>query len=150
MGPVGINTNSPGAMLSVNGNVDIGGALNVSGAKCRVVHTDQFGDVFYNAVESGEAIFTTSGRANLENGKCHVELDPKWLAGATIDGRHPLDVTTITPYGQLGNWYVVPGTTGFDLIDPSGSSAGFFWSVQARQKGYEDRYLDAPSSVAKK
>ena len=150
MGPVGINTNSPGAMLSVNGNVDIGGALNVSGTKCRVVHTDQFGDVFYNAVESGEAIFTTSGRSHLQTGKCHVELDQKWLAGVMIDDRHPLDVTSITFYGPHGDWYIVPGSSGFDLIDPSGANTSFFWAVQARQKGYENRFLDQPGTIAKK
>ena len=150
MGRVGINTNNPSSTLTVGGDVYISGALLVSGTKCREAKTAQYGSLYYNAVESAEAIFTTSGRAKLARGKCHVEVSPKWLAGVTVDARHPLDVSTITFYGPHGDWYVVPGTSGFDLIDPSGSNAPFFWAVQARQKGYEDRYLDQPEPIATK
>jgi len=149
-GDVGIGTITPNAKLHVIGDALINGALTVSGTKCRTVEGTKFGTLYYNAVESGEAIFTTSGRAKLENGKCHVELSPKWLAGVTIDDQHPLDVTTVTFYGPHGDWYVVPGTTGFDLVDPSRSTASFFWAVQARQKGYQDLYLDRPETVAKR
>jgi hypothetical protein len=127
-----------------SGNVIIPGSLTVLHEKCRGVPDSMYGMVYFNAVESGEAIFTTSGRAQLEHGKCHVELDPKWLAGVTIDDKHPLEVTTIMIYGPHGQEYPIPETTGFDLVDPSGTTATFFWAVQARQKGFADRYLNRP------
>jgi len=152
-----------GAGLSVNydgghaltvsrasGNVSMVGSLTVAGAKCRAVEGTKYGTLYFNAVESGAAIFTTSGRSELINGEAHIALDPKWLAGVTIDDQHPLDVTTVTFYGPHGDWYVVPGTTGFDLVDPSSSCSSFFWAVQARQKGYEDLYLDRLEPTAAK
>ena len=56
----------------------------------------------------------------------------------------------ITLYGPHGDYYVERGRTGFTLIDPSGSNTTFGWKVEARQKGYENRYLDNPSTVATK
>lgn len=129
-------------------NVSMNGDLAVAGTKCRVVHSNAFGDLYYNAVESDFANFTSSGRAFLKHGRCHVELDQRWLAGVTIDARHPLDVVSVVFYGQHGNWYAVPGATGFDIIDPDGGSSEFCWTVQARQRGYEDITLTRPEPSA--
>ena len=77
-----------------------------------------------------------------------MSVPPKWLAGVTINDRHPMDVSSIVFYAPHGDWYVVPGETGFDVTDPSGSDAPFFWTVQARQKGYEDAYLSQVNTTA--
>ena len=117
-------------------------SLNVTGTKCRAVEDTKYGTLYYNAVESGNAIFTTSGRARLVNGRAHVELDLRWLAGVTIDEHHPLDVTSVVFYGPHGQWYAKPGTSGFEIVESTGATVEFFWTLQASQKGYEDRYLD--------
>ncbi|MBI4092684.1 MAG: hypothetical protein HY420_02040 [Candidatus Kerfeldbacteria bacterium] len=144
-GNVGIGSFFPGAnKLYVNGN------FTATGTKCRLVHDDKFGDLYYNAVESGEAIFSTSGRSRLNKGRCHVELDRKWLAGVTIDEQYPLEVASVVFYGPHGNWYAVPGQLGFIIIDPSGSNTEFYWTVHARQKGYEDVYLNQPEPTTAK
>ena len=136
--------------LNVSSNLNVGGNLFVGGTKCRTVKDTQYGDLYYNAVESDHANFTSSGRASLKNGKCHVDLDPRWLAGVTIDDTHPLDVVSIVFYGPHGNWYATPGARGFDIIDPNGSSSEFCWTAQARQKGYEDLDLNRPAPIAAK
>jgi hypothetical protein len=78
----------------------------------------------------------------LARGRCHVALDPKWLAGVTIDSTHGLEVASVVFYGPHRDWYAVPGPGGFDVIESSGANTQFFWTVQARQKGYEDVFLN--------
>lgn len=140
-GNVGIGAPSPGQRLYVAGD------LTVTGTKCRAVHDPEHGTLYFNAVESAEALFTTSGRAQLVDGRCHIELSPKWLAGVTVTSEHPLDVSNVTFYGPHGDWYVVPGTTGFDIVEKTGASVRVFWSAQARQRGYEDLYLNNPATA---
>ena len=136
--------------LNVSSNLNVGGNLFVGGTKCRTVKDAKYGDLYYNAVESDRANFTSSGRSVLSNGKCHVELDPRWLAGVTIDDKHPLDVVAVVFYGPHGNWYAVPAARGFDIIDPDGGSSQFCWTAQARQRGYEDLDLNYPAPIAAK
>ena len=145
MGNVGINTNNPTSTLYVNGS------FTASGMKCRAVEGTKYGTLYFNAVESGTADFTDRGEGLLVNGPCHVELNPKWLAGVTIDDTHPMQVTITAYYGPHGGQeHVQRAKTGFTLIDPSGSNAMFGWRVEAHQKGYEDRYLDRPEPTAAK
>jgi hypothetical protein len=137
--------------VSPGGNVNVAGSLTVGGTKCRAVEGTKYGTLYYNAVESGHALFTLDGEAQLKDGVGWVQLDPKWLAGATINDSHPMQVW-ITFYGPHGDYYVdrANSNDGFKVIDPSRSNSAFGWKVEARQKGYEDRYLDAPGSVAKR
>lgn len=146
--PFYIGTNGIAQMVTISpsGNVTIAGSLSVAGTKCREVSDAKYGKLFFNAVESGRAVFTTSGRVKLRHGRAHVELDPKWLAGVTIDGRHPLDIASVVFYGPHGDWYVRPGPAGFEVIESTGADVECFWNVQASQKGYEDNYLDNPDA----
>lgn len=132
----------PRFLIDASGNVTIPYNLTVSGTKCRVVDSPEYGALYFNAIESARPIFTTSGRAKLEHGRARVAMDPKWMAGVTISPEHPLEVTSVVFYGPHGNWYARPNESGFELIDPLGGEAEFFWTVQAAQKGYEAVYLD--------
>ena len=131
--------------------VSIYGAMNVTGTKCRVVEGTKYGTLYYNAVESGHALFTLDGEAQLKDGIGWVALDPKWLAGVTVDDQHPMQVW-ITFYGPHDEYYVqrANSNSGFKVVETSGSNAAFGWKVEARQKGYEDVYLNRPEPVAKK
>jgi len=131
-----------------NQGVSIPGNLSVGGTKCRAVAGTTYGTLYFNAVESEHANFTASGRSTLRNGMCHIELDPRWLAAVTIDGGHPLDVVAVVFYGPHGEWYATPGSTGFEIVDPAGGNSEFCWTVQARQKGYEDLDLNRPVPTA--
>jgi hypothetical protein len=135
--------------ITANRDVQIIGNLNVTGTKCRAVEGTKYGTLYYNAVESATALFSLEGESKLNDGKCVLELDPKWLAGVTIDSKHPMQVW-ITFYGQHGEYYVERSMTGFTLIDQSGSNAAFGWKVEARQKGYEDVYLNHVTTTAAK
>ena len=133
----------------MSGNVSIAGSLTVAGTKCRGVEGTTYGTLYYNAVESGHALFSNDGGGQLVNGTCHIEMDPKWLAGVTVNEQHPLRVSVTFTSENDGGYHVKKGATGFDVIGPAGSNATFDWEVKARQKGYEDLFLNAPSSIAK-
>jgi len=129
--------------------ISVNGGLSVSGTKCRVVTTD-FGQVKMNAVESAHALFMDDEpSANLVNGRCRVNLSPRFMATVTVNGRYPLAVN-ITVYGPHGEWYVERDATGFTVVDPSGGSNEFSWQAIARQKSYEDTYLEPVRQTAAK
>jgi hypothetical protein len=123
------------------------GNLAVSGSKCRVVKTP-YGQLKMNAAESAHALFMDDEpSARLVNGRCRVNLSSKYLATVTVNGQYPLAVD-VTFYGRHGGeWYVERDATGFTVIDPSGSNAEFSWQVIARQKSYEDIYLEPVDSA---
>jgi hypothetical protein len=151
---VGLSLNYDGGRaLTVSrstGNVSIGGSLTVTGTKCRGVEGTTYGTLYYHAVESGHALFSSDGGGQLVNGTCHIELDPKWLAGVTVDAQHPLRVSVTFTSENSDGFYVRKGATGFDVIGPAGSNATFDWEVKARQKGYEALYLDSPRAAAER
>lgn len=162
-GSVGIRTGNATSTLTVNGTAEVGGQLgvggnlnvtgnlNVAGTKCRIVMT-AYGQIKMNAVESGHALFMDDApSARLVNGKCRVNLSPKFLATVTVNGKYPLAVN-VTFYEQHGGeWFIERDATGFTVIDPSGSNAEFSWQAIARQKGYEDMHLETvETQTAKK
>jgi hypothetical protein len=124
------------------GNLNVGGNLNVAGTKCRVVPTAD-GQVKVNATESGHALFMDDQpSARLVNGRCRVDLSPRFLATVTVNEKYPMAVS-VTFYGKHGSdWYVERDDRGFTVVDPSGSSAEFSWQVLARQRDYETAYLE--------
>lgn len=129
--------------------VTINGSLNVSQTKCRVVTTPSYGELKMNANESAYAWFSTEGEAKLTNGRARIDLDPKWLETVTINDTNKLRAF-ITFYGTHGDFYVERDLTGFTVIDPSGGNAEFSWKVEAKQRGYENTYLEAVSVTAEK
>jgi len=136
--------------LGVSNNLNVGGNLFVGGTKCRVVKTTH-GELTMNAIESAHALFMDDEpSARLVSGRCRVNLSSKFLATVTVNGKYPLAVN-VTFYGRhSGEWYVERDATGFNVIDPSGSDAEFSWQVIARQRDYEDIYLEPVTLTAQK
>jgi hypothetical protein len=134
-GRVGIGTEVPSSTLHVIGD------FTATGAKCRAVEGTEYGTLYYNAIESATALFSIQGESRMTSGMCIIELDPKWLAGVTIDDKHPMQVW-ITFYGPHGEYYVERGLDGFTVHESTASHATFGWKVEARQRGYEDVYLN--------
>lgn len=133
--------------VTIPGDLNIGGSMNVIGTKCRV-----FNGLKINAFESGHALFMDDEpTARLVDGKCRVNLSPKFMSTVTVNGKYPLAVN-VTIYGRHGaDWYVERDSTGFTVIDPSGGNNEFSWQAIVRQKGYEDTYLDpVETQTAKK
>lgn len=144
--------NGGGTVLSVDhrGIVTITGDLIVSRSKCRVVVT-AYGKLKMNAVESAHAIFMDEeSSARLVDGKCRINLSPKFLSTVTVNEKYKLAVN-VTIYGPHGSgWYVERDDTGFTVIDPAGGDNEFSWQVIARQQGYENTYLDPVDQTAQK
>lgn len=128
-------------------NVQVNGSFTATGTKCREVDTSKYGKLYFSATEDANALFTVGGESKLQNGQATIALDPRWLAGVTINERHPMQVW-ITFYGAHGEYFVERGLTGFIVHDASSSNAAFGWKVEARQRGYEDLYLDRPEAIA--
>jgi len=114
------------------------GNMGCSGTKSAIVRIGDDAYEFY-CQESPEIWFEDFGEAKLENGKAHIELEELFLQSCTIDDEHPMHVF-ITPYGNMGNYYIKRGATGFDVIQIDGGEkdASFGYRVVAKRKGYEN------------
>lgn len=112
--------------------IEISGDLNVHGSKNRVVATDNYGNVLFNAYETPRPTFADEGHGKLdENGVCYIYLDDVFLE--TIDQTHRYRVF-LTKYGQGDiwveevekTWFVVCGTSNLE----------FDWKVDCIQRDY--------------
>lgn len=139
-GNVGVGTENPTFKLHVVGD------LCVTGMKNRLVST-KYGDLRLNANESAYAWFSTEGEARLTNGRARINLDPTFLATVTINSANPLRAY-VTFYGPHGAFYVERDATGFTVVDRSGGQAPFSWKIEAKQKGYENTYLEPVERTA--
>lgn len=152
MGVASANQTLPSPILTVSNYparmVTVSGDFTATGTKCRLVRTEAYGDQYFNAVESGHALFLEEGDATIDGTTCHVELAPEWLAGVTIDEQHPMRVAITFTSEQSNPFFVKKGITGFDVVVPRGARARFDWEVKARQKGFEDLHLDRPLQAA--
>lgn len=130
--------------------VVVTGNFTATGTKCREVDTPEYGKLYFNATEDAQALFTVGGESRLRDGRAVITLDPKWLAGVSIDDANPMRVW-ISFIDDPGGWHhVEKGTVTFTVVGPNGSSARFDWKVEARQKGYEALYLNQLEPTAAK
>jgi hypothetical protein len=93
--------------------------------------------------ESAEVYFNDYGEATLQNGRAHVELDPKFVQTVTIDKNHPMRVF-VQLEGDCRGVYVTNKTAaGFDVVELQGgaSNAHFSYRIVCKRKYYEDERL---------
>lgn len=119
-------------------NVYTKGDLSCGGTKNRIVETEHYGNLALNAVESTAAVFSDFGSATLdESGVAMVFFDPRFIE--VIDTVHeyfvfvtPTNTNNITHVDKDNGFFTVYGAPG----------ATCDWIVYARQKGYEQNYLE--------
>lgn len=124
---------------TTNGNITIGGTLNVAGAKHKIVKTSSGAVYAMNAVESPDCLFIVRGRGKLLKGECRIEFEEKWLQ--VVNTELGYDIVPI-PYGD-GNVYADLDTmtkTGFTMKGDNDINFGFI--VFAKQIGCEDVYME--------
>lgn len=117
------------------------GDLFVSGSKSAIVVTSH-GERLMYAVEATEVWFEDIGRAQLNNGYVHIELDPLFLETVVIGLDNPMQVF-VQLNGDCNGSYVTTGTTGFDVneLQNGSSNATFTYRVMAKRKGYADERM---------
>lgn len=114
------------------------GNFAVTGAKSASVATSKGNQLVYST-ESPEIWFEDFGRAELQNGKAVVQLDPLFLETVVIDEQHPMEVF-IQEREESKGMIVRTGTTSFEVVERgNGSScAKFSYRVVAKRKHYQD------------
>ncbi len=117
------------------------GNFAVTGTKSAVVDSSAGPTEMYSE-EGTEVWFTDYGNARLEEGATWVELDEEFLELVTVDEDNPLRVF-IQLEGDAHGVYVVPGDTGFDVVELKNgrSNAPFSYRVVAHRAGYENRRM---------
>jgi hypothetical protein len=119
------------------------GGLGGTGPKNCIVKTS-LGPTKLYCQESPECWFEDFGRAKLEDGIAHVELDALFLETVTINEDNPLNVFLQPQDPDCKGLAAVPGATGFDAVELlGGSSNGWFsYRAVAKRKGFEEKRLD--------
>jgi hypothetical protein len=96
-----------------------------------------------HAPETPEIYFMDYGQGRLQNGRAHIELDPRLVGNITVDDTHPLRVFIQVEDDENVLGVVVKNktTTGFDVVQVGGgtSSASFQWNIVANRA---DEVLD--------
>jgi hypothetical protein len=114
------------------------GNLGCSGTKPSV---NRIGDDAYElyAMESPNLWFEDFGEMKLIDGRVHVNIEKLFLQVCAISDEHPLQVF-ITPYGNIGNYYIERGKTGFTVVQigDGDKNAAFGYRIVAKRKGYEN------------
>jgi hypothetical protein len=93
--------------------------------------------------EATEVLFSDQGHSALQNGRAHIELDPKFRQTITVDATHPVNVVVQLEGDCQGVFVTNKTATGFDVVELQGgrSSAPFFYRVTGKRKYYEDERL---------
>lgn len=136
-----INTKSINAMSIGAAIADIGettcSSLKVTGTKNRIVQTKNFGIVGLNAVESTDCLFEDNGIAYIgNNGAVNIFFDPVFLETVNTNCQYIIQLTKCS----IGDIYV--DETHSEYFSVKGNPGlKFFWTVKAKQCGYENNRL---------
>ncbi len=124
--------------ISSNIKVDIDGELVVTGAKNRLVKTENYNDRLLYCYETASPFFGDLGHGIIgEDGFCYIDIDS--VFEETIDLSHEYYVflqsySEILPYvyKKEANYFVVKGSPGTE----------FDWELKAKQKDYSTERLE--------
>lgn len=120
-------------------NVQVFGNLSVSGTKNRRVCSDDYGDRLLYCYETPSPMFGDTGEGVIgEDGRCHVWLDPVFAQTVTTDQYQVF----LQKYGS-GDCWVAERRAACFVVEGTPNLA-FGWELKARQRGFDQRRLDAP------
>jgi hypothetical protein len=121
----------------------------ITGTKNSAFVNQQGKAVLVNCVETPGVWFEDMASGTIQNGVAEIEFPQDLLNGVVIDAAHPF-IVSITPTGDMGNFWVEKSLTGFK-VHATGAANGttFDYRVSAKRKGYEDYRLEyAGAAVA--
>ena len=119
-------------------DVYIGGALQVSGGKSRVVDTRDYGIVHLSAYETASPMFGDVGSGTIgADGLCYVTLDSIFAETVNVGCEYQVFLQAYGP----GSIYVSDRTPAFFIVTGQPGQR-FGWEIKAKQKGYEQNRLD--------
>jgi hypothetical protein len=121
----------------------------ITGTKNSAFINQQGKAVLVNCVETPGVWFEDMASGSIQNGVAEIEFPQDLLNGVVIDAAHPF-IVSITPTGDMGNFWVEKSLTGFK-VHATGAANGttFDYRVSAKRKGYEDYRLEyAGAAVA--
>lgn len=126
-----------GNYTSFYGNVTVTGDLAVTGAKPRLVNTEDYGNRYLYCYETPTPMFGDIGDGIIgEDGKAYIQLDPTFLETVTTIQYQVF----LQRYGEGDlyvkerheSYFIVSGTPGLE----------FGWEIKARQRDYENYRLE--------
>ncbi|HQN17032.1 MAG TPA: hypothetical protein PLB59_11375 [Bacteroidales bacterium] len=113
------------------------GNLGCSGTKPAVIRTSKGPREMY-AMESPNIWFEDIGEGKIVNGSCYVAVSEDFAESIFVDESHPFHVF-ITPYANIGNWWIEKSDKGFTINAPDAANgAKFSYRITAYRKGYQD------------
>lgn len=123
--------------MHVNGAMNVTGRFSVSNPawKNARVKTDSYGERYFYARESPESRFIDEGKAQLVDGLCKVKLDPILLECIEPDTEETPWFIQLTGYAGVTPKIKEIGKDYFIVVDESGASGMFVWSISAVTKG---------------
>ena len=135
--------NSP--YMTVHGDVEVYGNLYASGAKPRLVSTDDYSERFLYCYETPTPLFGDVGEGTIgEDGRCYIWLDPVFAQTITTADYQVF----LQRYGKGDCWiaerkpncFVVEGTPGLT----------FGWELKARQRDFDQFRLEKNDKYGRK
>lgn len=122
--------------IYTNGEIQ-GASLYITGAKHRIVNTDDYGDRLLYCYETPTPMFGDIGEGKIaEDGKCYVWLDPVFTE--TIANNHYQ--VFLQKYGN-GDCWVSERTPNYFVVEGD-VDLQFGWELKARQKDFENKRLE--------
>ena len=123
------------ATLTTDGNLVVGGNLDVLGQKAALVNTTSFGKREVYAVESPGEWFEDFGSGTLSAGKATISIEPIFKETITTTDRYHV---FLTPNSRCILYVSRKTSTAFTVRALNGSrKCGFDYRIVAKRKGYE-------------
>lgn len=122
--------------MYVAGDATVGGDLNVTGKKHRIVQTSNYGKLCLSAYETASPMFGDVGSGQIgEDGQSYVWLDP--MLTQVISGEYQVFLQ-----GYADALFYVSERSAERFVVQGPPGAGFDWEVKAKQAGHEQERLD--------
>lgn len=128
----------------INKGLRVSNGLSVSGTKSSLVDTENYGERLLYAFETPEYLFATYGKAMTnDDGYVEVEIEPMFLETVNTDSKNYH--VFVSSYDNSTSYACYLERDRF-LIKSDKPNVEISWQMVAYRRGYEDFYLETPSS----